>query len=221
MRFCFLALVVQPDDGVGDVGGELAARFEIGLFDFLEGDLRAAERFEDRVVFLDAALELDREILRTDEIDHAQAGAGGLVAVGRADAALGRADLVAALAVFARFVERAVIGQNEMRRLADEQASGELDAALFEAFDFLDQRDGVDDDAVGDDAFFPGAQNAGGNQVQDEFFLPDLDRVAGVVAALGADDDIGLLGEDVDDFSFSFIAPLGADKDRVHSKIRR
>jgi hypothetical protein len=35
--------------------------------------------------------------------------------------------------------------------------------------------------------------------------------MAGVVSALGADDDVGFLGEDVDDFSFSFIAPLGAD----------
>jgi hypothetical protein len=56
--------------------------------------------------------------------------------------------------------------------------------------------------------------------MEDELFLPDLDRVAGVVAALGTDDDIGFLGEDVDDFSFSFIAPLGADKDGIHGKKR-
>jgi hypothetical protein len=37
------------------------------------------------------------------------------------------------------------------------------------------------------------------------------DRVAGVVATLGTDYDIGLLREEVDDFSFSFIAPLGAN----------
>ena len=52
--------------------------------------------------------------------------------------------------------------------------------------------------------------------MQDEFFLADLDRVTGVVAALRADDDVGLLGEDVDDLSFSFIAPLGADENGVH-----
>ena len=56
--------------------------------------------------------------------------------------------------------------------------------------------------------------------MEDEFFLPDLDRVAGVVAALGADDDIGLLGEDVDDLAFAFIAPLGADENGVHGKLR-
>jgi hypothetical protein len=47
--------------------------------------------------------------------------------------------------------------------------------------------------------------------VQDVFLLSDEDRVARVVAALGSDDDVGLFGEDVDNFAFAFIAPLGAD----------
>jgi hypothetical protein len=106
------------------------------LLDFLERKRLAAERFEDGVVFLDAALELGGENLGLHQVDQAQAGAGGLVAVGGADAALGGADLVAALAQFALLVERAVIGQDEVRRFADEQAAGELDAALFEALDF-------------------------------------------------------------------------------------
>ncbi len=163
-------------------------------------------------------LSLAEKFFGLHEIDHAQAGARGLVAVGGADAALGRADLVAALAQFAGFVEGAMVGQDEVGRFADEQAAGQLDAALFEAFDFADQRDRIDDDAVGDDAFFSRAQDAGGDEVQDEFFLADLDGVAGVVAALRADDDVGLLGEDVDDLSFSFIAPLGADENGVHDK---
>ena len=37
------------------------------------------------------------------------------------------------------------------------------------------------------------------------------DRVAGVVAALEADDDVGVLGEQVDDLALALIAPLGAD----------
>ena len=37
------------------------------------------------------------------------------------------------------------------------------------------------------------------------------DRVAGVVAALEADDDVGLLGEQVDDLALALVAPLGAD----------
>jgi hypothetical protein len=39
--------------------------------------------------------------------------------------------------------------------------------------------------------------------------------VARVVAALGADHHISRLGEHVDDFPFSFVAPLGANQDCV------
>jgi len=35
--------------------------------------------------------------------------------------------------------------------------------------------------------------------------------VTGVVAALSADDNVRLLGQDIDDFAFALIAPLGAD----------
>ncbi len=37
----------------------------------------------------------------------------------------------------------------------------------------------------------------------------DDDGVAGVVAAGVAGDDVELLGEDVDDLAFAFVAPLG------------
>ena len=41
------------------------------------------------------------------------------------------------------------------------------------------------------------------------------DRVAGVVAALEADDHVGLLGEQVGDLALALIAPLGADYDHA------
>ena len=41
------------------------------------------------------------------------------------------------------------------------------------------------------------------------FLSLDMDRVAGIVAALGTYDHVGLLGEHVDNFAFAFVAPLG------------
>jgi hypothetical protein len=35
--------------------------------------------------------------------------------------------------------------------------------------------------------------------------------VAGVVAALEADDDIGVAGKQIDDLAFTLVAPLGTD----------
>ena len=41
--------------------------------------------------------------------------------------------------------------------------------------------------------------------------VADDERVAGVVAALEAHDDVGAAREPVDDFAFALVAPLGAD----------
>ena len=68
---------MQPDDGVDDVGAELARGLEVGLVDLGEAERLAAERFEDGVVFLDAGLELDGKFLGLGEVDEAQAGARG------------------------------------------------------------------------------------------------------------------------------------------------
>src|SRR5437868_8115155 len=44
--------------------------------------------------------------------------------------------------------------------------------------------------------------------------------MAGIVAALEAHDDIGLLRQPVDDLALPFVAPLGADDDNIgHSRV--
>jgi hypothetical protein len=52
--------------------------------------------------------------------------------------------------------------------------------------------------------------------VKDIFFFANKDRMAGVVAAGVADDDIRLFREDVNDFAFALIAPLGANQNCIH-----
>jgi hypothetical protein len=58
-------------------------------------------------------------------------------------------------------------------------------------------------------------KGAGGDQVQDRLFALDDQRVAGVIAALEADYDIGILGEEVDDLPFALVSPLSSDNSDV------
>ena len=81
----------------------------------------------------------------------------------------------------------------------------------FERVDFFDQDFRIDDHAVADDAELIGVKRAGRDQVQNGFLAVDDQRVAGVIAALKAHDDIRVLGEQVDDFAFAFVSPLGTD----------
>ena len=99
-------------------------------------------------------LQLFREQNRLHQIGDAQSGARGLVAVGRTDAALGRADFRPPFAQFALFVEHAVIRQDQMRAIADEQILADLDAELAQAFDLAHERNRIDHDAVADHATF-------------------------------------------------------------------
>ena len=57
----------------------------------------------------------------------------------------------------------------------------------------------------------PLAHHAGRQQRQLVGDAVDDQRMAGIVAALEAHDDVGLLGQPVDDLAFAFVAPLGSD----------
>ena len=217
--FSLLQRRVQKDHGVRHERPQLFAGREKISIHSGKRDRPRAERLEDAVVLPDLGLQLFREELGLHQVGHAQTGARGLVAVGRADAALGRADFRVALPHLALFIERAVIRQDEVRAVADQQVPADLDPDLAQTVDLADERDRIDDDAVADHANFPRPQNAGRDQVQNIFLAAVDDGVSGVVAALAADDDIRLLGQDVDDFAFAFIAPLGADQNRVCHRV--
>ncbi len=103
-----------------------------------------------------------------------------------------------------------MIGEDEVGGFAEEQVAVDLDAELAQGLDLLDQADRIDDDAVADDAGLAPAQDAGGDEVQHIFLPFEVDGVAGVVAALRANDHVRLLGQHVNDFAFAFVAPLGA-----------
>ena len=64
----------------------------------------------------------------------------------------------------------------------------------------------------------PAMQHAGRHLMQHGLLVADDERVAGIAAALVADDDVGVLREDVDDLALALVAPLDADAyDRWHA----
>ena len=135
-----------------------------------------------------------------------------LVGVTGADAALGRADLELSELRLARRVEHHVVRHDQVRVGRDLEARG-VDAPAPEAVELADQDPRVDHDAVPDRARLARIEDPRRDQVELELVALADDRVAGVVAALEANDDVGLLGNQVDDLALALIAPLGADYD--------
>ena len=86
--------------------------------------------------------------------------------------------------------------------------------------DLLGQHLRVDHHAVADRADLARVEDPRRDQVELEGLAVADDRVAGVVAALEADHEVGLLGEQVDDLALALVAPLGAhDHQTGHRRI--
>ena len=83
--------------------------------------------------------------------------------------------------------------------------------ASLELADLGEEGHGVEDNAVADDAPGFGAEDAAGDELQDELAAFNDDGVAGVVAAGVAGDDVEVLGKDVDDLALALVAPLGTE----------
>ena len=99
---------------------------------------------------------------------------------------------------------------------ADPEPSVEREAFLGERLDLGAEHVRVHDDAVGDDAGGARPDAAAGQQMQRELRIADDDRVARVGAAAVPYDDVAMLGEDIDDFAFAFVAPLQSHDAVIH-----
>ena len=98
-----------------------------------------------------------------------------------------------------------------MRRFADEKVLLEWNSQLFKSLNFADKMNGIHNHSIADHTLFLWAKDSRRKQMEDILFTADEDGVAGVVASLHADHDVGPVNENVNNFSLAFVAPLGAD----------
>ena len=161
-------------------------------------------------------VDLAVEHLQVGEIHQPDGAPADLVFVGRADAAAGGADRALARGLLARDVELLMQRQDQRRVLGDAQIlRRDGDALFLQRGDLVEQRMRVEHDAIADDRELARPHHARGQQRQLVGRAVDHQGVAGIMATLEADDDVGLLGEPVDDLALAFVAPLGADHDNI------
>jgi len=211
---------VQKDDGIGDKWFQVIPGSAVFIVDLFEGERFRAEGFENFVVLFDFQFELAFESFGIDQIDHPQTRSSCFVTISGADAAFGGANFVFAFENFALGVELAVIGKNEMGRFAQVKIAVDFDPEFAETFDLTDEADRIDDDSITNHTNLFLAQNARGDEMEDVFLAADVNGMAGIVAALCADDDVRFFGEHVDNFAFSLIAPLGTHQNCICHSIK-
>ena len=156
--------------------------------------------------------------LEIDEVHHTDCAAANLVFIGWTNAAASRSDLGAGIGgcIFTHAVQFAVKRENQCRVVCNFQIFRRDRHALGAEFvDFSNKRMWVHNDAVADNSHFAFADNARWQKRQLVAYAVDYQRVARIVAALIAHNDVGALGEPVDYLAFSFITPLGADDNDI------
>src|SRR5882762_8902116 len=148
-----------------------------------------------------------------EHVAHADPAPRYLVLVAGPDAAAGGADR---LLLLAPRVDPLVVRQDHVRVLAHRQLGrvGEQ-AAAAEQIDLLQQRFRIDHDAVANDALLARVQDAARHQVQHGLHPAHHQRMPGVRAPLEPHHHVGPGGEEVDDLSLAFVAPLRADDHHV------
>ena len=97
---------------------------------------------------------------------------------------------------------------------AHAQPVADVDAALGQPLHLAPQHERVDHHAVAERTDRVLVQHAAGHQVERERLPGVDDRMPGVVATLVANDQVGPLGEQVDQLALALVAPLGTDEHR-------
>lgn len=212
--------VVKEVDGVVDVGAEAfapggglfeeALGIDVGVDAFVGDGGEAGEG-----AGLEGAGEFEAVAEEVGGEEIADADGGGavvLVGVGGADAAAGGAEgavggfwwrgsvgewLVVGEAgedAFAEFVFVLVEGEDGVGAGGDDEVGG-VDLLGGEGVEFVEEGLGIDDDAVADDGLLVGGEDACGDEVERVALAGDGDGMAGVCAAVVADDGVEGGGE--------------------------
>ena len=168
-----------------------------------------AEQAEDLVGRLDASAHELLGPAQVPQVAHADAAASVLVLVRRPDAPPRRADLLSRLTCpIEQFVER----EGEVGTVGHIELVLRADSAFGQRIELGEQGFGIEHDAVPDHA--DGAlDDPRGNLVQHELSGARVHRVPRVRPALVAHDQVGALGEHIDDLALAFVAPLSAHDD--------
>jgi len=210
-----LAVLIRFVEEFGNVTHKGCYSFSIGKVFLCDGcrieRFCSEEAMQDEVLFLQIGVEFFEEASAVQEVVHSDAVAANLVFVAGANPSSGGADFGFALPFFPDGVQDSMVGHDDVCVSADNQVLRSHTQPIFEQeIHFPNQYTGVNHDSVADKTGFPRVENSGGNEVKDKLLVIDNKSVACIVTTLETDHAVSLVGEQVNNFPFSFVSPLGS-----------
>src|SRR5207245_2061795 len=182
--------LVQQDCGVAYEGGYLLGGLSVlGVHLVGVQGFRVKERMRDHVFLANRIFDVLLQQFEVEQIGDAQAAPAHLVFVCGSDSARSGANLDASGSIFRGQFNHAVIRENHMRAVRDEEIAVDLHTSLAQGADFFEESERVEHHAVSNHTAASGAQNSTGHQLENELLAIDDDGVAGVVSAGVAGND--------------------------------
>ena len=136
--------------------------------------LRTEQRMRDLVLFVARVQNVRTQERRVQHVDHAQAVAVHLVLIRRADAAPRRADLCPAGRRLCRQLDHAVVRQDDLRAIRQEQLPIDRQTHALQHGDLTQERRRVNHHAVADHALAAGPQHTRTESGCSTNFLPSI-----------------------------------------------
>ena len=137
---------------------------------------------------------------------------GELVGIERRNALLGGTKLLVGQTGFLQAVQIPMPGHQQRGTVTDFQVfGGDGHALRLQLGDFLPQVLGVKGNAVAQNVHHALAENTGGQQVQRKLAILIDDGMTGVAAALIANHNVIVLGQQVHHTALAFIAPVNTN----------
>src|SRR4051812_20751403 len=87
---------------------------------------------------------------------------------------------------------------------------------LFHLIDFLEKSFRVDDHSVSEHTDFIFVNNSRRQKPENKRLFADINRMPGIMSALITRDNIEAVSQQIDNFSFSLVAPLSANYNNYH-----
>src|SRR6185437_3528973 len=132
--------VIQQHGGIGDEGRDLFRGAGVFVVDGLGIErFGAEERLRDGVLLIAGVVDVRAQQCGVEQVNDAEPAAVHLVLVGGADAAAGGADLRAAGGVLGGELDHAVVGQDDLRAIGDEELAVDGKAGVAKLLDLAEE----------------------------------------------------------------------------------
>jgi hypothetical protein len=105
-----------------------------------------------------------------------------------------------------------------MRVFTDKEPAIQPDTPLGKPINLAKQRFGIYDHRACDYTYCPGSDRAAWQKVQREFVISHDYGMACVGAAIVSNDNVAVLGKDIDNLTLAFIAPLQTYHTPIHTR---